>query len=142
MVGWSFRESLDFSSKVDDLKLDVYAWRDTPMMDYLIEFDPQPGVTQRQVADVYKRFVEHDTKIFPKMQLEGLFARDVLLGSRPHYFALWELPDYATLDAWKQAYADDPEGAHLTLDINNMGGGVECQDCQETPLDNGVIYKH
>jgi hypothetical protein len=37
------------------------------MMDYLIEFDPQPGVTQRQVADVYKRFVEHDTKIFPKM---------------------------------------------------------------------------
>jgi hypothetical protein len=67
MVGWSFRESLDFSSKVDDLKLDVYAWRDTPMMDYLIEFDPQPGVTQRQVADVYKRFVEHDTKIFPKM---------------------------------------------------------------------------
>jgi hypothetical protein len=91
------------------------------MMYYLIEFDPQPGVTQRQVADVYKRFVEHYTKIFPKMQLDGLFARDILLGSRPHYFALWELPDYATLDAWKQAYADDSEGAHLTRDINNMG---------------------
>lgn len=91
-------------------------------MDDLIEFDSQPGVTQRQVADAYRRFVEHYTKIFPKMQLQGLFARDILLlGSRPYYFALWELPDYATLDAWKRAYTDDPEGAHLTHDINDMG---------------------
>ena len=53
--------------------------------------------------------------------LEGLFARDMLLGTRPHYFALWEVPDYATLDAWKKAYAGDPDGARLTREINDMG---------------------
>jgi hypothetical protein len=78
-------------------------------------------VTQRQVADAYRRFVEHYTKVFPQMKLAGLFARDVLLGSRPHYCALWEMPDYATLDAWKEAYTDDPDGARLTRDIHNMG---------------------
>lgn len=93
------------------------------MMYYLIEFEPQAGVTQRQVADAYQRFVDHYTKIFPKMKLEGLFARDILLGGPPHYFALWEVADYATLDAWKQAYADDAEGASLTRDINAMGVG-------------------
>jgi hypothetical protein len=91
------------------------------MMYYLVEFDPVPGITQRQVADAYRRFVDHYTKVFPQMKLEGLFARDVLLGSRPHYFALWEVPDYATLDAWKQAYSGDPEGTRLTQEINAMG---------------------
>jgi hypothetical protein len=93
------------------------------MMYYLIEFDPKDHVTQRQVADAYKRFVDHYPTIFPKMKLEGLFARDILLGSRPHYFALWEIPDYATLDAWKEAYAGDADGARLTRNINNMGVG-------------------
>jgi hypothetical protein len=91
------------------------------MMYYLVEFDPKPGVTQREVADAYRRFVEHYTKIFPQMQLEGLFARDMLLGTRPHYMALWAMPDYATLDAWKKAYAGDPDGARLTREINDMG---------------------
>jgi hypothetical protein len=91
------------------------------MMYYLVEFDPKPGVTQREVADAYRRFVEHYTKIFPQMKLEGLFARDMLLGTRPHYFALWEMPDYATLDAWKKAYAEDRDGARLTREINDMG---------------------
>ena len=93
------------------------------MMYYLVEFDPKPGVTQREVADAYRRFVEHYTKIFPQMKLEGLFARDMLLGTRPHYFALWAMPDYATLDAWKKAYAGDPDGARLTREINDMGVG-------------------
>ena len=91
------------------------------MMYYLIEFNPAPRVTQRQVADAYQRFVEHYTQIFPQMKLEGLFARDILLGSRPHYFALWEIPDYATLDAWKEAYASDADGARLTREINDLG---------------------
>jgi hypothetical protein len=55
------------------------------------------------------------------MQMEGLFARDMLLGTRPHYFALWAMPDYATLDVWKKAYASDPDGARLTREINDMG---------------------
>jgi hypothetical protein len=91
------------------------------MLYYLVEFDPKPQVAQRQVAEAYRRFVEHYTKIFPQMKLEGLFARDILLGSRPHYFALWEMPDYATLDAWKKAYTGDSEGARITQEINDMG---------------------
>lgn len=91
------------------------------MMYYLIEFNPQPGVSQRQVAEAYRRFVEHYTGIFPQMKLEGLFARDILLGSRPHYCALWEVPDYATLDAWKKTYTEDQEGTRLTREISDMG---------------------
>jgi NIPSNAP len=91
------------------------------MMYYQIEFNPKDHVTQRQVAEAYRHFVDHYTKIFPQMKLAGLFARDVLLGSQPHYFALWEMPDYATLDAWKKAYRGDPDGARLTREINDMG---------------------
>lgn len=91
------------------------------MLYYMVEFDPRPGVNRKQIAQTYKKFVEHFKKTLPEIKFVGLYARDILLGTRPQYFALWEVPDYATLDTWKRAFSADKDGRKITHDLNELG---------------------
>lgn len=91
------------------------------MLYYMVEFDPMPGVNRTQIAEAYRKYVKHFGKAFPEVKFVGFFARDILLGSRPQYFALWETPSYATLDAWKRAYSADKEGRKISAALNELG---------------------
>ena len=66
-------------------------------MYYFVSFDPREGAGRREVVETYKKFAEHFQKKLPQFKLIGLYARNVLLGSRPHYVAIWEIPDYSKL---------------------------------------------
>ncbi|MFQ5846104.1 MAG: hypothetical protein ACE5IQ_00345 [Candidatus Methylomirabilales bacterium] len=91
------------------------------MLYYMVEFDPRPGVNRTQVTQAYRKFVHHFQGTFPTIKFIGFFARDILLGSRPQYFALWEVPNYATLDAWKRAFSADKEGRNVSNELNELG---------------------
>lgn len=91
------------------------------MMYYMVEFDSRPGVNRAQITEAYRKFVKHFEKTFPEVKLVGFFARDILLGPRPQYFALWEIPSYATLDTWKRAYSADKEGRKVSTALNDLG---------------------
>lgn len=91
------------------------------MMYYMVEFDPRPGVNRAQITEAYRKFVNHFQKTFPEVKFAGFFARDILLGSRPQYFALWEIPNYATLDTWKRAFSADKEGHKFSNALNDLG---------------------
>ncbi|MEE9181183.1 MAG: hypothetical protein V3U33_01255 [candidate division NC10 bacterium] len=63
----------------------------------------------------------HFQQTFPEIKFIGFFARDILLGPRPQYFALWEVPDYATLDTWKRAFSADKHGRKISNELNELG---------------------
>jgi hypothetical protein len=89
-------------------------------MIYLIEFDMKPGSGQKQIAETYQRFADHCGKTLPKFKLIGLFARDLFIGGRPQYLALWEFSSYADLDAWNRAWATDEEGKRLARELGEL----------------------
>lgn len=96
-------------------------------MFYQIEFDAKPGIGRRQVAEAYQRFADHFGKILPQFRLVGLYARDLYLGSRPHYLALWEFPSYADLDAWNRIVATDEKGRRLAQEVGEMTVGLDAK---------------
>ena len=79
-------------------------------MYYFVEFDPKAGVARKQITEAYGQFARHFEKKFPQFKLVGLYSRNVLLGSRPHYLAIWEFSEYSDLDEWNRAFAKDKEG--------------------------------
>ncbi|MGH7372304.1 MAG: hypothetical protein ACREJK_10740 [Candidatus Methylomirabilales bacterium] len=91
------------------------------MLYYMVEFDPRPGIKRKQITQAYRKFANHFQKTFPEVKFTGFFARDILLGARPQYFALWEVPDYATLDTWKRTFSADKEGRKLSEELNGLG---------------------
>jgi len=89
-------------------------------MIYLIEFDTKPGIGRRQIAEAYQRFADHFGKTVPKFKLIGLFARDLFIGGRPRYLALWEFSSYADLDAWNRIWTIDEEGKRLARELGEL----------------------
>lgn len=105
------------------------------MLYYMVEFDPMPGANRRQVTEAYRKFVKHFGKAFPQVKFAGFFARDILLGSRPQYFALWEVPNYAALDAWKRAFSADKEGRKISTALNELGTNWDAKMVTKIDLD-------
>ncbi len=91
------------------------------MMYYMIEFDARPGVNRAKITQAYRKFAHHFQETFPEIKFIGFFARDILLGPRPQYFALWEVPNYATLDTWKRAFSADKHGRKISNELNELG---------------------
>jgi hypothetical protein len=89
-------------------------------MIYLIEFDTKPGIGRKQISEVYQRFADHFGKVLPKFKLIGLFARDLFIGGRPQYLAMWEFSSYADLDAWNRIWATDEEGKRLARELGEL----------------------
>ncbi len=96
-------------------------------MYYLVEFDPKPGAGRKQIVEAYKKFARHFEKKLPNFKLVGLYARNVLLGSRPHYFALWEFPNYSDLDEWNIMFAADKKGRELAGVLGDLTTGWEAK---------------
>lgn len=105
------------------------------MLYYMVEFDPRPGVNRTQITQAYRKFVKHFGKTFPGVKFVGFFARDILLGSRPQYFALWEIRDYATLDGWKRAFSTDKEGRKISTALNALGTNWDAKMVSKIDLD-------
>jgi len=96
-------------------------------MYYFVSFDPKEGATRSQVVDAYKNFANHFQKGLPRFKLLGLFSRNVLLGSRPHYIAIWEFPDYSALDEWNRRFTEDKRGRKLAKALGNLATDWEAK---------------
>ncbi len=96
-------------------------------MFYLIEFDPNPGIGRKQIAEAYQRFADHFGKLLPQFKLIGLYARHLYVGHRPQYLALWEFSSYADLDAWNRVSATDEEGRRLARELSALAAGWDAK---------------
>jgi hypothetical protein len=105
------------------------------MLYYMVEFDPRPGIRRKQITQAYRKFTHYFRKTFPEVKFIGFFGRDILLGSRPQYFALWEVPDYATLDTWKKAFSADKEGRKISEELNDLGTNWDAKMVSRINLD-------
>ena len=89
-------------------------------MFYMIEFDQKSGIQRTQVTEAYQRFANHFAKLLQQFKLVGLFSRDLYLGRRPQYLALWEFSAYADLDAWENLWTTDEEGRRLAQELSAL----------------------
>lgn len=96
-------------------------------MFYFVTFDPIEGATRKQITDSYNRFAKHFEKKLPDFKFLGLFSRNVLLGSKPHYTAIWEFPDYSALDQWNSAYNKDKQGQKIAKALSKIATGWEAK---------------
>ena len=96
-------------------------------MYYFVTFDPIESATRKQITDAYNRFVKHFEKKIPQFKFSGLFARNVLLGSRPHYTAIWEFSDFLALDDWNDIFSKDKQGQKLAKALSTKATGWEAK---------------
>ena len=96
-------------------------------MYYFVTFDPKEGATRKQITNAYSKFVKNFEKKLPQFKFSGLYARNVLLGSRPHYTAVWEFPDFAALDEWNALFRKDIKGQKLAKDLTSIATGWEAK---------------
>ncbi|HEX3035471.1 MAG TPA: NIPSNAP family protein [Thermodesulfobacteriota bacterium] len=96
-------------------------------MYYFVSFDPKEGAGRKQIVDAYNKFAKHFEKKLPQFKLIGLYARNVLLGSRPHYIAIWEFPNYSDLEEWNKAFANDKQGQKLAKSLGDLATGWEAK---------------
>ena len=79
-------------------------------MYYFVELNSKPEVRRSQIVEAYEKFARRFETKLPQFKLIGLYVRNVLLGSRPHYLAIWEFPSFSDLDEWGKTFAKDQEG--------------------------------
>jgi len=96
-------------------------------MYYFVSFDPREGTKRKQIVEAYKKYAEHFQKKLLQFKLLGLYARNVLLGSRPHYVAIWEFSDYSDLDEWNKAFMNDKQGQKLARVLADLATGWEAK---------------
>ncbi len=96
-------------------------------MYYLVTFDPKEGATRKQITNAYGKFVKNFENKLPQFKFQGLYARNVLLGSRPHYTAVWEFPDFAALDEWNNLFKQDIRGQKIAKALANLATGWEAK---------------
>jgi hypothetical protein len=96
-------------------------------MYYFVSFNPKEGTRRSQIIEAYKKFAEHFERKLPQFKFMGLYARSVLLGSKPHYVAIWEFPNYSDLDEWNKVFAKDEEGQELAAALGDLGTSWEAK---------------
>lgn len=89
-------------------------------MFYFVHFDPKEGVRRDNIVKAYSKYAEHFKNKVPRFNYIGLYGRNSLLGSRPHYVAIWEFSDYSDLDEWNRVFVGDRKGQRLAKDLRNL----------------------
>src|SRR3990170_2932322 len=90
------------------------------MMFYFVSFNPRERAKRDQIVEAYRMYARHFEKKIPQFKLVGFYSRSVLLGSRPHYLAIWEFSDYSNLDEWNKVFAKDKEGQNLQRRLETL----------------------
>jgi hypothetical protein len=96
-------------------------------MYYLVGFNPKPGARRTQIVEAYEKFSKHFEKKLPQFKFMGLYVRNVLLGSRPHYLAIWELPNFSDLDEWNKVFSTEKRGQELARVLSALATDWEAK---------------
>lgn len=72
-------------------------------MFFVQEFDARPGVSDKQVKDLYLRVAAEWGAIWPSNKFMGLFEHK-FVGAGPKFLALWELPNFGAFDEWHREW--------------------------------------
>jgi hypothetical protein len=96
-------------------------------MFYFVSFNPREGATRDKIVEAYGGYARHFEKKIPQFKLVGLYSRNVLLGSRPHYLAIWEFSHYSDLDEWNKVFSVDKEGQKLAKALGELATDWEAK---------------
>lgn len=96
-------------------------------MFYFVYFDPKEGITRDSIMKAYSKYAEYFKNKVPRFNYIGLYGRSSLLGSRPHYVAIWEFSNYSDLDEWNKVFGSDKKGQRLAKELRNLTSNWEAK---------------
>ena len=93
-------------------------------MFYVQEFDVRPGITDKQMMDIYLRLAAGWSVTWPSNKLVGLFVRKFGLGPGPQFLAIWELPDFSAFNEWRSDWPGFNDNNMRVLEDEFWGSAV------------------
>jgi hypothetical protein len=88
---------------------------------YYIEFfSRKPEVPLARFHEVVKRTQQEWMAQHPEDALVLCIGRTFRLGPRPIYMAVWKLPDFARLDAWKRSFREEQAAARTHSEFEDV----------------------
>jgi hypothetical protein len=82
---------------------------------FLQQFDARPGVSDKQVKDLYLKVAAEWSAIWPSNKFVGLFQHK-FVGSGPKFMALWEMPNFSAFDEWNSGWPGVSERNFVALE--------------------------
>lgn len=84
-------------------------------MIFVQTFDARPGVSSKQVKDLYFQVADKWSEIWPSNKFVGLFEHK-FVGVGPRFMAIWEMPDFGAFDEWHSEWPGVKEHDFVALE--------------------------
>ncbi len=97
-------------------------------MYFIEEFDLKENVSIEEFLPAWNALTEWWHTHVSTIRLVHFSARVFGLGPRPHYLAIWEHPDFASMDGWRKTLAADPHGMALEKAFSSMVTNVSAKE--------------
>ncbi len=96
-------------------------------MFYFVSFNPREGAQRDEIVEAYGNYAKHFEKRVPQFKFIGLYSRNLLLGSKPYYSAIWEFSHYSDLDEWNKVFSGDKGGKKLAKTLGELATDWEAR---------------
>lgn len=96
-------------------------------MFFIEQFDVKDGVREDEFLAVWDGLTDWWHTSCNTIKLVHFSKRAFGLGPRPIYLAIWQSPDFASMDHWRKLLAADPAGAALEQKFSSMVTNIDAK---------------
>lgn len=96
-------------------------------MFFIEQFDLKDGVREDEFLVAWNALTAWWHKSCATIKLVHFSKRAFGLGPRPMYLAIWQTPDFASMDNWRKLLAADPEGTALEQKFSSMVVNIDAK---------------
>lgn len=89
-------------------------------MFFIEEFDLKDGIEEKDFIEVWESLTAWWHNNCDTIKLVHFSKRAFGLGPLPVYLAIWETPNFASMDNWKRLLEKDPKGTSLEKRFSSM----------------------
>lgn len=89
-------------------------------MFFIEQFDLKDGVAEEEFLVAWDALTNWWHTSCSSIKLVHFSKRAFGLGPRPIYLAIWQTPDFASMDNWRKLLAADPVGTALEKTFSSM----------------------
>lgn len=96
-------------------------------MFFIEQFDLKDNVREEDFLQAWDALADWWHKNCSTIRLVHFSKRAFGLGPRPVYLAIWQTPDFASMDNWRKLLAADPAGVALEQKFSSMVTNIDAK---------------
>lgn len=96
-------------------------------MFFIEQFDLKDGVREDEFLEAWNALTNWWHTSCDTIKLVHFSKRAFGLGPRPIYLAIWETPNFASMDKWRELLAADPVGTKLEQTFSSMVTDIDAK---------------